>query len=357
MGQITLGHKKILVNSDAAFPLTFWDANYNVVAPTAARYMRIEGFNTFDLNTIHNVDGYRGAAGFAQVFTSEAATYSGTSFAGPIPANTIVRLEFEFKAGLRNSGEYSRFMTYDGKTEVLQLLLQPGETVATFNAKLYNAIRSDVTSGLRELLNTPIPPALVGTFLPDGTATSIASLPIFCIDNNLSFTLKITSDNRSLPSPFVQLAPTAFNPIVNPSFIGRGNYDVLKNIFIDSYERMPYSMDRDITPVRGALYTYIKLHTIVARPDLGGGVAPDQITTTENRFEIYINESACLPYQNDIVDFLDLATVLSTINPVAYQAPEWYNAGAYLTPVPAVAATGFLGSPALAPIAAAAFKA
>jgi len=320
MGQSTLGTRKILINSGTDFPLTFWDNTNTVVLPAAATKMRIEGFGTFELPMIHNVRGNRGAVGTVHTIR---LNNTNVTVNAPVPPNTIVRVEFD----IITTNEDAEFVSYFGQNGtklVFQVIMQTGETYQNFLAKIYNIINQAALYAYAR----PVLTVTAGGLVLDpttGLAVTATSLDISTVANHLRIRkFLVTADDRN-PSYFVSVT----SPIlVSSPFEGRNNYDMLKSQFIVE-NRPHYHIDYFMTPLRNVLYASISWKMLAFRTDgLAGGVSPDQVIDADTKFEIFINELACVDgtatsYLGQIATFLDLATILSTATPARYKAPVW----------------------------------
>ena len=326
MANFNHGLRKILINNQNDFPLSFFDAAGAPVAPADivadAVTLKIEGFmggaGIFDLNKIFDVKGYRGSEGTPNTYRFNATNVTVSAAA---PANTLVRVEVEIESWNRES-EFIRHAGLPGIKRTYQIIIGPGETVASFNAKLYNEIAAARYDNIREVLEVPSQANMVtaGATFVGNKATLAPTLDVFGKENGLYIKyFRFTGDDKK-PSPFVTVTPQ----VITESYEGRNNYQQLKSVFVEEHTA-PYHISRYTVPYRGVLYSSIAISQAQRVNWLGGLVTPDEIQNVENHFEIYINESACLPYQNQLVDFFNKATILSTANPALYNAPVWYS--------------------------------
>jgi len=325
--------KAFLINTPTDFPAQFLDASNAVVSAATATKFQLLGFSPVtELTTIHGVIGSRGLEGTRNVLRLNNTNVTVT---GPIPANTIVNVFIE-AITTDYEAEYNRYMGHDGAIATYQVLLQTGDTYDVFLAKLYNTIRQDLYMNYKQLVRVEDEATITGggngTFV-NGLATSITQLDIIATDITLKLNIDVTGIDRLLTSAFVQVGAPI---VVTPQFNGTNNYQVLKGEF-PQWNRLPYSYDYTMTPYRGNLYTSFRWSTLVSHEQLGGGFVTDQVVESTPVYDIYINET-CDTLINDLVDFFDRATTLSTANPVKYKAPVWYGP---TNPPTAVAAAAF----------------
>lgn len=307
------------INAPESRALTFWDDNYNEVVPTAATKMRIKGFGPiFTKSRISKVIGVRGNAGSVETLTLDATNIT---VAGTIPVNSTVRIAMNVNS-INKQGEHARTYQY-GSWEYLQISVEPGETVATFLAKLYNAINYSSQGGtLRELVSVD-EVSSTGTFDADGTATSVTSLAINTVELGMYFDIrdgfKITSaENAQFTSPYVQFTDTTVGAITTQGYEGRGNYQELKGVFMED-DTAPYHFHRYERPLRGTLYTAFNF-SHAAPEEVGGNNIPNEVLSTRTPYTVYVNETLCVTTQQELADFLAGATTIDT--PVFYSEAQ-----------------------------------
>lgn len=321
----TLGRRKLIVNQASDFPLSFYDNNFAPSTALLGTLVNIPDFGRFRLNDIHKVVGLRGNAGTRQNVQLSAANIT---VAGTIPANTQVIVRFNVETW-NQEAEYSRFFNDPGHDYFFNITLQPGETVATFLAKLYNAIAQDSQYKAYKSTIVVDDPATVvsngfGTFNAFNEATSITTLDIFAATTGLEFEMEIVGTIGDFASPFVTLSapPT----LITPQYEGANNYNILKSVFIDEH-RLDYHITRKKVALEGELYASIQFEMITnyaSNNVFGSSYQPDHIIAANSEFEILIRETETA-YAGDLVDFFNRATVLSTANPSLYDAPVWYD--------------------------------
>lgn len=333
MAQMTRKPNHILINNASEYPVDFKDDTNAIVAPNVATKFSIRGYsNTVALSRINGVYGVRGAAGTTQQLQ---LTTANTTINGPVPANTIVTVFFDVTT-TNYEAEYARYNGEDGASATFQIRLQTGDTYDIFLAKLYNSILQDQRLEFKNIVKVLTPEEITtggfGTIV-DGFATSITQLDIFAYDDGLIInTFEVNEGNRENPSPFVTANPTT----ITEQYEGSGTYEVLKNLFVPEVREVRFDTTY-MVPFEGSLYTMITWQTFTYRKDLAGMATTDQMITANDPYTLYINETQT-QYINDLVDFLDRATVLSTANPALYEAPEWRDDS---NPAAVVAAAAF----------------
>lgn len=314
----------LLINNPSERFITYFDDDFNEVAPTAATIARINGHAPYLYkNTIADVKAARANEGSVETITLDA---SNITVATTIPQGVDVRVAMKIgsintEAEYASIGGFSDIVTY-------QVRLMPGDTSAEFLAKLYNRIAfSDYSMSTKQSLSVPseadatAAPAN-GTFDSLGRALTLDSLQISTAGTGLYFYsgrdgFEITSiDNRNIPSPFVQFNTTAVAAITTKGYEGRGNYDTLKGVFTE-YETEAYTYNRYETPRPGELYASFRFTTYLRDAHVGGVSIPNQLVSAKTVHQIYISETAAPTILNDFADFLSGAT---TIN-----APEFFN--------------------------------
>ena len=337
MAQLVIGTKTQLVNSSTLFPVTFYDANWAASTALLGRYMKIEGFGTFDVNNLHDVIGYRGAAGAVE---TRRIVLADLAVAATIPVDTIVNVKFSIET-YRYRSEAIR-IGRPGQERQFQIVLNPTDasSPARVLAKLYNAIYSTLFSEDEKVVNTYDPTVMAGApyngVFSGNQAVTLDALDTFLLYPGERFNIKFTTESGR-PTPYVTYTEPA--PLVS-GFVGRNNWDTLKGVFIDGETRMPYSVDRVSIPINGILYSSLQwgYRSDRNKEGFGGGIVVSQTDIySDDKFELFINESACLPMQNNIVDFINRGTVLSTANPTRYAAPIWYSNAVTPTTITAAA--------------------
>ena len=333
MAQTSRKPNHILINTPTEYPLSFVDNNYVPTTALLATQFRVDRYSPFvALSRVNNVYGVRGAVGTTQQLR---LTTANTTINGPVPANTIVTVYFDVET-VNYEAEYARTGELSGAPATFQIRLRTGDTYDIFLAKLYNSIVQDQRMEFKNIVKVLRPDQItsgtLGTIV-NGFATSITQLDIFANTTGLKINkMEVLEGSRRNPSPFVTATPTE----ITPQYEGSNTYNVLKNLFVPEMREVRFDTTTMI-PIEGALYTMLQWNTFTYRKDLAGSSVTDQMVTANDPYTLYINEN-CTTYINNLVDFLNRATVLSTANPAMYTAPEWRSQA---NPPAVVAAAAF----------------
>jgi hypothetical protein len=320
---ISTGTKQVLINNATLFPLKFWDTNYAPSTALLGTYMDVEGFGRFDINKLHKVVGNRGVAGTKQV---DRLIAGGNFFySASTPNGTIVKMKATLHS-FSNESDFTR-MGDPARELVVQLVVNTADTANTVLAKLYNAMIFQSFSYGNNLITVPSLTAILAapysaTVVANKTITMTA-LDLTAIDQAKLVKIEFLGDDNVV-SPYITYTQTVPSQVIG--FAGRNEYYNLKSMFIDTADRMPYSIDRFTTPIKGDLYSSLAWSSYDNGINQNGGNGVvNGIAETSGNFEIFVNDSCLVTYQNPVVDFLNRATVLSTVDATKFVAPRFFD--------------------------------
>lgn len=297
MSEFLLPEKTRIINTVNRFNFRFLDNNNVPTAAASATQLDIQSYGKFRLNQIKNAKLVRGQFPVREKWSITASDSSEISLAGSIPNNVYAHVEIVVRSSRRQFA-LARPEYEFGRTFTFSVMLNTGETPATFLAKLYNAmviLRNDKN---RDLIVAP-GSGTTGTISPNGVATSLNELEIELMERGSYVeSFRVTNDNGA-PSSYV----TIFNPtrIQNASEgIGYG-YDVEFTEKMVPFNNAPYGFDFADIPHENELYTEVSwIYDVSNRPDPKSSLLSNQLSMV-----LYINENACKPLIDNLADFFN----------------------------------------------------
>lgn len=276
MANFQLGSKRVIINDPEQHPIDFFNIRANgswerVTDPAdfaTAKIMRIAGFGDFfaEQNGKGAVKarGAKGIASLPEIATLEIAA----GFINAIGVGNEFNLVLHFKSTnleVENANWDARFQ----RKRTLPILIVAGETPTTLATKIVNTIQHDHN--------------LLEVYLESATS------------NAGTITLTTKRGGLNVKAYVEETATGLTFTVTQPGFGGRGSYEMLKTVRIETpANTYPYSMDDREIPIKGHLYSNYEIHQVVERPDLAHAtVANGGPVQGKYGFELFINQNTC----------------------------------------------------------------
>lgn len=331
-------NRQFIVNNPSRYPISFYD-NAGVASTAAlGTTMSVVGLGDFKLSDLGNVKGFRGVEGQRQLHTLTAG--ANFNLTGAIPQNESIKVVIDFYTRGSEAG-LERRNSYHGRVNPIEITVNTGETPQRFLGKLWYILNSQANKNYGEYVRVPSSSVVTGgpynaTNINDYNNVAMDVLTLEAVEFEYVFSLKFLRGDSTVLTNVVTPYVTYTSAIAPDYFYGRGNYDQLKNVFVDTDWRAPYHIDRESIPYEQNLYTTISFTHFARYEGKQGGGDLFNLSNryTERGYDLYLNEATTALMRTDLVTFLDRATILSTANP-AFDAPLWYSNAVVLTPVAA----------------------
>lgn len=299
MSNFQLAPMRVIINSETQHALEYFNIKANgaweKVAdpannPTAA-ILRISGFADLFAGKVTKARGAKGIASLPEISTLTFAA----NFLTAIGAGNQFTLVLDFKSTnleVENANWDARY----GRKRFLTCIVEAGDTVTTLAARVAEVIEEDQN--------------LMEVYLSDVTS-ALGVVTLSTKRGGLSVKAYVEED-----------ALNAVQAVTQPAFGGRGSYEILKTVRIETPARVyPHSMDDKELPVEGHLYSNYEVHQTVARPDLSGpSVANEGPISGSYGFELFVNQTNCPAFITDLTKWLNANVANRTMYPATTAA-------------------------------------
>lgn len=298
MANFQLDPKRVVINSPEQHPLQYFNVKANgawepvVVAADqpAADILVISGFAKLFSGQVTKAIGRKGIAALPQISTLTI----GAGFAAAIGTDKEFTLKLQFKS-LNLESENANWDGKFGRPRTFPFIVKSGDSVTDIATRIVNVLKLD--QNLREVYLSEI-----------SNAAGV-------------ITFKTKHGGLELKA-YVEETTTATFAITQPAFGGRGSYEVMKNVRIETPARIyPYSFDTAEIPVKGQLYSSYEFYQTVQRPDLSNSsVANGGPVAGSYGFEMFINQTTSASVITAITKWLNANVPSRTMWPATTPA-------------------------------------
>ncbi len=284
MSNFQLDPKRVVINSPEQHELEYFNLIANgswekVTLPDdqpTAKVLVISGFAKLFSNQVTRAIGRKGIASLPQISTLTLTT----AFITAIGVGNELTLKLRFRSSNLES-ENANWDGRFGRPRTFPFIINVGETVTTLATRI------------RQVLDE------------DKNLTQMYLSSITNSEGVITFATK--RGGLELVAFFEETATGVTSAIIQPAFGGRGSFEVMKNIRIETPARVyEYSADTAQLPIKGILYSSYELYQTVQRPDLSNAsVANGGPISGSYGFELFINQTSCPALIADLTKWIN----------------------------------------------------